>query len=132
MPTTVEKLVETFLHPVVTLIFRIPTYDTLVDKIYQISSNVASMQATLDGGKLGFLALTVSPTVYANLSATSFIKPANPGLALEITTNITSIEQTSIPYKFTLDTELHKLLHNMDKAPSNSSWGSWRISMPVN
>ena len=43
-------------------------------------------------GKLGFLALTVSPTVYATLSATFFTKPANPSLAPSIQTNKTRIK----------------------------------------
>ena len=74
------------------------------------------MQTTLGGGKLGFITLTVSPTVYATLSVTALTKPANPGPAPSIPTNTTSIKQTAIRYKFALDTELYTLLQNMDKA----------------
>ena len=55
---------------VITPIFCMSTYNTLVDRIYQISYNVASMQTTLSGGKIIFLALT--------MSATPFVKPPNP------------------------------------------------------
>ena len=116
MPTVVDKLVESFPHPVVTPIVGMPAYKTLVDKIYQISSKVALMQTKIGGGKLGFFALTVSTTVYATLSATTSAKPANPGTVPSITTNSTRIEQTAIRYKFTLDTELYLLLQNMDKS----------------
>ena len=74
------------------------------------------MQTTFGGGKLGFLALTVSPAVYATLSATPFTRTANPSLAPAIPTNTTDIEQTTIWYRFTLKTELYTLLQNMDKA----------------
>ena len=68
------------------------------------------MQTTLGGSKLSFLALAVSLTVYATLSAIAFIKSANPG------PDSTGIKQTAIQYKFTLDTELYSLLQNMDKS----------------
>ena len=92
IPTVVDKLVESFLNLVVTPIVGMPTYNTLVDRIYQISSNAESMQTTLGSVKLSFLALTITLTVYATLSAIAFTKPV------------------------TLDTELYALLQNMDKA----------------
>ena len=58
-----NNLLEYSLHPVVTLINRIPTYDTLMDRIYQMQYNAVSTQMILGGGKLGFLALTVLPTM---------------------------------------------------------------------
>ena len=67
----------------------------------------------LSGGKLGFFAFTVSPTVYANLSSTPFVKTANPSLTPAIPTSTTGIEQTTIWYRFTLKIELYMLLHNM-------------------
>ena len=47
---------------------------------------------TLGGGKIGFLALTVSLTVYAALSSTVFTKPTNPGPAPSIPKNSTGIK----------------------------------------
>ena len=73
MLTAVNKIVESFLQPVVTPITRMPTYDTLVEQIYQISYNMVLIQTTLGGVKLGFLALAISPTVYATLSSTPFM-----------------------------------------------------------
>ena len=88
----------------------------MADRIYQISSNASSMQTTLGGGNIGFLTLTVSPMVYATLSSTSFIKPANPGPAPETPMNTTGIKQTAIRYRFTPETELYTLLQNIDKS----------------
>ena len=81
------------------------------------------MQMTIDSGKLGFLAIAVSPTVYANLSATPFIKPANPSPAPAILTNTTIINQTAIRYRLALETDLYTILHNMDKAPNQHLLG---------
>ena len=63
---------ESFPHPAVTLIVGIPEYDTLVDRVYHIYFNVTLMQMALGSYKLGFLVLTVSPTVYETFSV--FIK----------------------------------------------------------
>ena len=104
MPTASNKVLESFLHPVVTLVAGMLTYNTLVDRIYQVLYNTASMQTTLGGGKLGFLALTVYTTVYTTLSATPFKKTSNPGPAPTITPNATVIDQIAIRYKFTLET----------------------------
>ena len=70
----------------------------------------------LGSRKSVFLAITVSPMVYAALSATPFEKPLNPGLAPRIPPNSTVIEQTVIQYKFTLETELYLLHTNMYKS----------------
>ena len=70
----------------------------------------------LGGRKSVFLTITVSPMVYAALSATPFEKPLNPGLAPRIPPNSTAIEQTVIRYKFTLETELYLLHTNMYKS----------------
>ena len=114
--TVVDKLVNSFPRPVVTLIVGILTYDTLVERIYQISYIAALMQTTRGGSKLGFFALTFPTTVYATLSPTPFVKPANSGPTPAILMNTTNIKQTAIRYRFTLKTELYMLLQNMDKS----------------
>ena len=78
MLNTADKPVESFLHPIITPIVRIPTYDTLVDQIYQISYNAASVQTALSGRNLNFLALNISPMLYDTLCATTFVKNPTP------------------------------------------------------
>ena len=77
----------------------------------------------LGGRKSVFLAITVSPMVYAALSSTTFEKHLNPGLVPRIPPNSTGIEQTVIQYKFTPETELYLLHTNMDKAPKQQLMG---------
>ena len=50
------------------------------------------MQIVLCCGKLGFLAHTLYPTVYANLSAIILKKPLNPSMEPTITPNATGIK----------------------------------------
>ena len=58
----------------------------------------------LGGRKIVFFVVTVSPIVYATLSATPFEKPSNPILEPRIPPNSTVIEHTFIRYNFTLET----------------------------
>ena len=71
---------------------------------------------TLFGGKLGFLALTISLMVYTTLSATTFVKIPNLGPTPMIPTNTTGIQKTAIKYKFNLETELCMTHQNIEKA----------------
>ena len=116
MPTVVNKIVESFPHPIVTLIIGILIYNTLVGSIYQMLYNAASMQTTLGNDNLGFLALTVFPMVYATLFTTPFEKLPHPGPAPNIPSNATIIKHIAIQYKFALYTELYLLHTNMYKA----------------
>ena len=106
MTTAIDKIMESFLHPIATPIAVIPTYDTMVDQIYQISYNTASMHMPLSDGKLGFLTLTVYMMVYMTLYTNNFEKNPNSGPEPMILPNATGIKQTSIRYKFTVEKEL--------------------------
>ena len=54
--------------------------------------------------------------VYATLSATPFKKPLNPSPSRTIPPTATSIKNTDIWYKLTLEIELYLLHTNMEKA----------------
>ena len=71
---------------------------------------------TLFGGKLGFLALTISLMVYMALSATAFVKIPNLGPTPMIPTNTTGIQKTATKYKFNLEMELYMIHQKIDKA----------------
>ena len=116
MLVAVDKIVEFFPQPIVTSIVVMPTYNSLVNQIYHIFYNAGSIQMTLFGGKLGFLALTISLMVYTTLSATTFVKIPNLGPTPMIPTNTTGIQKTAIKYKFNLETELCMTHQNIEKA----------------
>ena len=76
--TTVDKIIETFPLPTLTRIVGQPTYEYIKEPNEGINANAASIFTTRGGGAHGHLALTVSPAVYATLSATAFVAPTLP------------------------------------------------------
>ena len=73
-----------------------PTY-SYIHKIHQfLSSNAASIQSNLGCGTLGLIYLSLSPTVYATLSATPFVSPPNPGATATISPAATASQISSI------------------------------------
>jgi hypothetical protein len=78
-PPSIEDYVSGFPHPTIPKIQGLPTYETIVEVQRHLNMNAASIESTLGGGLLGYLALTVSPAMYATLSAQAFVAPLNPG-----------------------------------------------------
>ena len=115
MLTAVDKIVEFFPQTVVTSIVVMLTYNSLVNQIYHVFYNKASVYMTLHVGKLGCLALTISLMVYTTLSATTVVKIPNSGPTPIIPTNTTGIQKATIKYKFNLETELYMIHQNIDK-----------------
>ena len=76
--TSVEKVIESFPIPVLTRISGQLTYEKLREVNKELNANAASVASARGGGAHGHLALTVSPTVYATLSATPFTAPVMP------------------------------------------------------
>ena len=76
--TTVEKYIETFPIPTLTKIVGQPNYENIKDLNEELNANAASIVSTRGGGAHGHLALTVSPTVYATLSAEPYVAPTMP------------------------------------------------------
>jgi hypothetical protein len=77
--TSVEAFIESFPHPIIPPIEGLPTYESITDVTRLLNTNAASVHSELGGGQLGHLALTISPAIYATLSAIPFVEPANPG-----------------------------------------------------
>ena len=76
--TTVEKYIKTFPVPNLSRITGTPTYDSVKVLNEELNTNATSIVTTRGGGAHGYLALTVSPAVYATLSDTLFELPALP------------------------------------------------------
>ena len=73
-----EVYIKSFPKPVLTKISGKPSYDTLKIVKDELSKNAASIQTELGGGNHRYLALTVSPAVYATLSEIVFVAPTLP------------------------------------------------------
>ena len=79
MPTALEKIVESFPHPKVTLIVGQPSYKTIAAIQIKLNTKSASIYFHRGNGLLGLLYLTVKPAVYNTQSTVTFTLPTNPG-----------------------------------------------------
>lgn len=79
MAPLIDSIVEGFPFPTVQPIIGEPNYESIAALHLQLNANAASVQSHLGNGVLGLLYLTVSPAVYATLSAVPFVPPPNPG-----------------------------------------------------
>ena len=84
MLDTIEKIVEGFPFQTINRVVGATTYKTISNVHLKLDSNAASVHFNLGNDALGLLYLTLSPAVYATLSAIPFDVPANPGSALVI------------------------------------------------
>ena len=76
---TIDNVMSTFPYPSLSPINGVPTFETINDMVTNLKANAAAIHTDNGGGQFGFLALMVSPTVYATLTNEPFIVPANPG-----------------------------------------------------
>ena len=90
--TSIEALFESFPHPVIPPIEGLPTYESITNITRLLNANAASVHSELGGGALGHLAITISPAVYATLSAIPFVVPINPGPAPVLAPNGTAAQ----------------------------------------
>ena len=116
MPTSIDKLVETFLQPTIPPIVGVPTYETISKVIMMLSFNAASVSTNLGCGTLGYLVLVVTPAIYNTLSATPFVPPPNPGAAPTVPPGTTGIAQTRIRYNFDATTSHYSQLRIVEGA----------------
>jgi hypothetical protein len=116
MPSLVDSIVEGFPFPTVTPIVGEPNYETIADLHQQLNANAASVPSHLGNGVLGLLYLTVSPAVYANLSAVAFIPPVNPGPTPIIPARSTVPTTETIRARFVENTAIFKQYSTTDKA----------------
>ena len=91
MPTVIDRIMDGFPFPTISPIIIPTNYETIFEVHLKLNSNAASVQSDLGCGTLGLFSLTVSPSVYATLSATAFIALVNPGAD----SNIPSIASSS-------------------------------------
>ena len=74
-----DNILDSFPYPMITTIRGEPNYETIRDLQRKLSANAASVPSNLGGGQHGYLALTVKPEVYFNLTGNIFTPPTDPG-----------------------------------------------------
>ena len=116
MPSTIDSIVNGFPFPTVHPIIGEPNYESIAALHLQLNANAASVSSHLGNGVLGLLYLTVSPAVYATLSAVPFVPPINPGPTPIIPPGSTGPQIANIRATFVEDTDLFKQYSTTDKA----------------
>jgi hypothetical protein len=116
MPSTLDRIIESFPHPTILPIVGQPTYETLAEVHLKLNTNAASVQSHLGNGILGLLYLTVSPAVYNTQSATAFIAPINPGPSPTIPPLSTGPQIADIRSQHDVKNALYKEYDATDKA----------------
>ena len=114
--TSINKLVESLKKPAIPPIDGKPMYATIHAMHKLLNSNAASVNTNLNCGTFGHLCLTLSPNVYATLSATRVVTPTNPGAMLVIPEGITGPEVASIRYAHDMATLAFNTFWNVDCA----------------
>ena len=78
MPSALERIVESFLHPIVLPILGQPAYKTIADLQLKLNTNAASIYSHRGNGELSLVFLTVKPSIHNSQSTTEFNPPNNP------------------------------------------------------
>ena len=114
MPTAIDKIVDGFPFPTISPIIGAPNYETIAKVHLKINSNATSVKSNLGCGTLGLLQLTVSPAVYATLSATAFINPVNPGADPTIPSIASGPQITNLQYDHDVNTAVFNEYNRTD------------------
>ena len=116
MPTAIDKIVDGFPFPTILTIVGSPNYKKIAEVYLKLNSNAVSVQSNLGCGTLGLLQLTVSPVVYATLSATDFIAPVNHGAGTTIPSISLGPQITNLRYAHDVTTAVFNEYDHTDKA----------------
>ena len=81
-----------------------------------LNSNDAYINTDIGYGMMGYLCLTLSPTVYATLLTTRVVLPPNPGAMPIIPTGATGPKAASIRYAHDTATLAFNTFNNVDRA----------------
>ena len=101
MPSLIEKIVDGFPFPTINPIGGTPDNESITDIHLKLNPNAMSVHSNIGCGTLGLLSLTVSPAVYAILSAVVFVPPVNPGPKPNIPTGATDAAISDLRYHHT-------------------------------
>ena len=108
MTTSVEKVIDGFATPTLTRIIGMPDYESIKVMNDELTGNAFGVNTNLGCGTVGYSRLTLSPAVYATISATPFVAPLNPGVQAVIPTGSTQIQITSLNRTFDTSNTLYQ------------------------
>ena len=75
MTTSVKKVIDGFATPTLTSIIGMPEYESIKVVNDELTGNAFGVCTNLGCGTVGYSRLTLTPAVYATISATPFVAP---------------------------------------------------------
>ena len=116
MTSSIDKIVEGFPFPTISLIIGFPNYARISEMHMKLNSNAVSFQSNLGCGTLGLMYLTVLPAIYATLSASIFVVPVNSGSEPVIPEHSKGPQIDNTRYVYHTDTTLFNEYDRTEKA----------------
>ena len=94
MTKSIDYINTYFEFPVLTKIHGRPTYENLKTIKNELTTNGSTVSSSLSGGTNGHTGLILTPQEYTMVSATPYIRPANPGaLVLPAGVGVTNLNR---------------------------------------
>ena len=115
MPSTFEKVVQSFPHPTIQPILGQPTYETLAEVHLKLNTNAASILLHRGNRQLGLLFLTITPEIYNTQSNIVFVSPVNPVPSTVIPQGLTASQISYSCRKYDVDSDLYTKYDMTDK-----------------
>ena len=116
MPSTFEKVVQSFPHPTIQPILGQPTYETLAEVHLKLNTNAASILLHRGNRQLGLLFLTITPEIYNTQSNIVFVPSDNPGPSPVIIQGLTVAQIVDICRKYDVELALYTECNMTDNA----------------
>jgi hypothetical protein len=114
--TSVDKILDSFPIQTVPPIIGEPTFESINNLHRVLKTNAASVPTALGGGVLGHLTLVLPAAEYANLSATAFPAPNNPGATIVPVAGATAAQLATAERVHKEQLRIWDLYHDSDKA----------------
>ena len=116
MNSAIEGIINTFPHPTLARVHRIPDYRALRDTSLILNGNAASVPSNLGDGRNGHLFLTMTDVEYQRQTGVLPQIPINPGPPPAIPINATSAQVNILMNAYNENLRVWRTYCNLDKA----------------
>ena len=107
--TTIDNIMDRFLYPTVPPIIGQPEFESISEIHLQLNAKAVSVQSHIGNSTLGYLFLTVTPSVLNTLSAMLLVLSPNPLQDPIIPTGSTGLQIVNICDAHARETRVYKL-----------------------
>ncbi len=113
---TVDAIVAKFPNKTLPKIKEEPNYENINESVQLLYANAATLATTLGGGAHGHIGIIMQQPLYATLTATPYIEPAEPTVLPVYPPNTTAATREIIRAKHKEEQRIFSNHNNMDDA----------------